>query len=295
MLIKLDQIIPDPDQPRKTFKEETLQELKSSYDKLGLIQPVTVRLCDSKYQIVIGERRYRAALLNRQEEIECIVREDVDDRKAREMQFAENSQQEDIPPLELGRAFVEHRKKYKITQEELAKVVGLSFGYISDLESLIRAAPILQDYIQSGDLDTSTAHEISTIKDEKRQEELANFVVSEGLARSAVRKLKPLIEAQKFRPVANIYASQVAEKKIPEPVEVPGAKQLLEESEIPVNILELKLGWEETTLRAKTFDLTNLDLLTPDQKANLIIVGENCIEAIQDIVDYMKGIRLLEE
>ena len=112
MKIKLDQIIPDPDQPRKTFKEEALQELQASYSTLGLIQPITVRPHNGKYMIVVGERRYRATKLDGLEEIECIIREDVKDKTAREMQFAENSAQEDIPPLEYQELLLRVMKDY---------------------------------------------------------------------------------------------------------------------------------------------------------------------------------------
>jgi len=204
--IVLNQIIPDPDQPRKTFKEKTLQELKGSYGKLGLIQPITVRPCNGKYMIVIGERRYRASLLNGQEEIECNIREDIDDKVAREMQFAENSQQENVPPLELGKAFLEHRKKCNLTQKELSSIVGLTESVISSYESLTSAAEVTQAYIISGQLDASTASEINTIKNKEQQAELAKIAVDEGLSRAVIREAKPLIEIQPSRSMQSIVA-----------------------------------------------------------------------------------------
>ena len=137
MKIAIDQIIPDPNQPRKTFNPETLSELRDSLNGLGLIQPITVRpYQDSKYMIIVGERRYTAAKQRGDSKIECIIREDIDDKTAREMQFAENSQQEDISPLELGIAFYKHRQKYHMSQEQLATIVGLSRRWIAQLESL---------------------------------------------------------------------------------------------------------------------------------------------------------------
>lgn len=207
MKIKVSQIIPDPEQPRKTFNPESISELKNSLNGLGLIQPITIRpYQDGKYMIIVGERRFTAAKQKGDDEIECIVRKDIDDKTAREMQFAENSQQEDIPPLELGKAFLEHQKKYGMTIRELAGIVGLSEGYVGDIESLVSAALTTQRYVQSGKLDASTAYEISTIKDMKRQEELAQFAVdNKNLSRSTIRQIKPLVESQKDRPIADIY------------------------------------------------------------------------------------------
>jgi len=291
MKIKISQITPDPNQPRKTFKDESLQELKDSYDKLGLIQPITVRPIDGKYQIVIGERRYRASLLNGQTEIECIVREDIDDKTTREMQFAENSQQENVAPLELGKAFLEHRKKYKMNQEELGKVVGISQRHIGRFESLILdAVSKTQEYIQSGELDVSTAVEISTIKDEKRQGELAQFAVDKGLARSAVRQLKPLVEAQSHRPIENIYASQVKPIEEPEPYAA-----VIKQAEKPVKLIELKLVAEQLTVVANSTSPEILEMLAPAQRLELADILEKCVDALEPHIQSLRGeVELIE-
>lgn len=204
MKIKLTDIAPDPNQPRKTFKEGTLQELKSSYNSLGLIQPITVRPHNGKYMIIVGERRFRASKQRGDEDIECIVRGDVDDKVAREMQFAENSQQENISPLELGKAFLEHRRRWGINQEELARVVGLAQRTVANYEGLLAAAANVQSYVQSGELDASTAYEISTIKDTEKQSEVAQVVVDRGYSRSVVRTLLPLVKTQPHVPVEHL-------------------------------------------------------------------------------------------
>lgn len=207
MRIKLDQIIPDPSQPRKTFNKETINDLQSSFDGLGLIQPITVRpTSDGKYMVVVGERRFRATKQRGDEDIECIVRDDIDDKIAREMQFTENSQQEDIPPLELGKAFLEHRKQYGLTIRDLSKIVGLHEAYVGDLESLASAALTTQKYVSLGQLDASTASEIATIKDKKKQSEVAKAAVDYGLARSAVRKVIPIVRALPEKPIESVVA-----------------------------------------------------------------------------------------
>lgn len=205
MKIKLDNIIPDPNQPRKTFNLDTIAGLKDSLSGLGLIQPITVRPTeDGKYMVVVGERRYRAVKQVGVSEIECIIRNDVDDKLAREMQLTENSQQEDIPPLELGKAFLEHRKQYGLEGKELAKVIGLSEATINQYERLNLAAKSVQSYVKSGELDASTAYEISTIKDQDKQVEVADIVAEKGLARSAVRRIIPIVKDYPARPVESI-------------------------------------------------------------------------------------------
>lgn len=207
MKIAISQIVPDQNQPRKTFNPETLLELKNSLNGLGLIQPITVRpYQDGKYMIIVGERRFTVATQRGDDEIECIVRKNVDNKTAREMQFAENTQQEDIPPLELGKAFTEHRQRYGLTQRELANIVGLSKDTINHYEALCIAAIQVQTHIRSGKLDASTAYEISTIKNKEQQEELANVAVDEGLSRAVIREVKPLIEAHPNRQIQSVVA-----------------------------------------------------------------------------------------
>jgi len=265
MKIDISQIIPDPDQPRKTFKEETLQELKGSYDKLGLIQPITVRPCDGKYQIVIGERRYRASLLNGQKEIECIVREDIDDKVAREMQFAENSQQENVPPLESGRAFLEHRKLYGMSQEELAKTTGIKRWKLQESEALLAANNVVQSYVQEHSLDStkgldaSTAYEISTIKNESKQSEVAKATVEAylpgakeaGLPRSIVRPIVARVKDEPNRSVKDIVEEIVY-------------GQPLQQPQIPFEPTSLKLTGDSLILMTDYQRiLNNLDRIKP--------------------------------
>lgn len=287
MNIQLSSIIPDPNQPRKTFKEETLKELSASYSSLGLIQPVTVRPHNDKYMIVTGERRYRAALLDGLDMIECVVRDDVDDRKAREMQFVENSQQEDIPPLELGRAFLEHRKQYGLSLRDLANVIGIPATTINGYEILCTAAGQVQSYLQSGQLDASTAYEISTIKDEKRQAELADFAVKQELTRSQVRQIKPIVESQKHRTVGQIYKTIDDEKKAAIPDVLP-PKIDTQDIDLPISLIELKLTWEKATILSKHLELSILGLLSPQQKQNLVVTGESCIRAVHSLIGYLR-------
>jgi len=205
MKIKIDQIIPDPDQPRKTFDQEKVVELSGSLDTLGLIQPITVRpTVGGKYMIIVGERRLRAAQLAGQGDVECIVREDVDDKTAREMQFAENEEQEVVPPFELGAAFISYREQYRVSQQELATSVGIGLDRIRRYESLHKITPRAQDYVKDGRLDARTASELAKVTDVTVQEKLADIVVEKDLGRPTVERIIPLVKAAPQRPVESI-------------------------------------------------------------------------------------------
>lgn len=208
MKIKLDNIIPDPNQPRKTFNPDTIGELKDSLGGLGLIQPITVRPDgDGKYMIVVGERRYRAARQTGVTEIDCILREDVDDKVAREMQFTENTQQEDIPPLELGKAFYEHRQRHSLSQEQLGRIVGFSGGHIARLESLyISLTSANVSLLSSGEIDARTAQEIARIDDTNKQNAVGQAIAKYGLGFKATTTVVQASQIAPERPIESIIA-----------------------------------------------------------------------------------------
>lgn len=208
MRIKINQIIPDQNQPRKTFNEDSITELGSSFDGLGLIQPITVRPTkDGKYMIIVGERRYRAAQKRGNTDIECTIRKDVDDKTAREMQFAENSQQEDIPPLEMAEALWKHHNLYALTQTELSLSTGLSQRQISRLFSLhIDLDHGLKPMVESGKMDSRAAYEVSRIPDHNLQIKVANAVIDRDLSVDTTAKVVQLIKARPDRPVESIVA-----------------------------------------------------------------------------------------
>lgn len=207
MKIKLDNIIPDPNQPRKTFNDETINELRTSLDGLGLIQPITVRPIDSKYMIVVGERRYRSAQKRGDIDIECIVREDIDDKTARAMQFAENTQQEDIPPLELGEAFYKHRQKYNLTQSQLGKIVGLSQRQIGRLEAIHTDLDLRSKiFVTNGKLDGRTAYEISTLSNPSLQQKVAQAIIDKDLGLNTTARVVEIVKVKPNRPIESIIA-----------------------------------------------------------------------------------------
>ncbi|NLB11146.1 ParB/RepB/Spo0J family partition protein, partial [bacterium] len=140
LLIPLDQIVPNPFQPRQNFDPIALQELADSIKEHGILTPILVRRRANKYEIVAGERRFRASKLANKTSIPAIVQE-FDDLQMSEIALIENIQRENLSPLEEARAYAELQKKYNCTQEQLAKKVGKSRPYIANILRL-RTLPI---------------------------------------------------------------------------------------------------------------------------------------------------------
>lgn len=207
MKIKINQIIPDSNQPRKTFSEEAINELQSSFGNLGLIQPITVRPIDNgRYMIIVGERRFTASKQRGDVEIECIVREDIDDKTVREMQFAENTQQEDIPDEELGQGFLSYCEKYKCTMAELARRINKDRRFIEDRIAIVtNLNPCLHNE-GAKPLNFTEKREIQTLPDFKRQEEVAEPFIKGLIHSSKAQEVVRLAKEQPSRSVPSIIA-----------------------------------------------------------------------------------------
>lgn len=206
MLIRIDKIISDPGQPRKTFKEETLEELKESVDSLGLINPLTVKPTgDGKHMIIVGERRFRAAKKAGLSEVECIVRTDVDDKKAREMQFAENYHLEPLISEEQSLAWVGHLNAYKMSQREFAQRVGVDETVVSAAVKTVRdLSPKLKPLWKSGDLSTDLATRIARVGDTNFQEKLARPILEGKVGGRKATEFVEKAKAEPTRPVEDV-------------------------------------------------------------------------------------------
>lgn len=208
MKIRLENIIPDPDQPRKTFDDEKMTDLQGSMGSLGLIQPITVRPWeDGEYMIVVGERRFRAALLDGAEEIECIVRKDVDDKKAREMQFAENYHVQALPPMEQFRAWQRHMSQYDIKPTDFSRITGVALATVREAVSVLTDLDgKLAEKIVTGNLSVRDAREIARISDPVRQNEVAHPIISGAVAGEKAQEMIRQAKMQPDRPVESIVA-----------------------------------------------------------------------------------------
>ena len=150
--INISQIIPNSSQPRKKFKESELNELATSIKKQGLIQPIIVRSLDNnQFQIIAGERRWRASQLVGLHEVDCVVRE-LEETDVLEAALIENIQREDLNVIEEANAYKNLIKIKKISNENLASIVGKSASHISNMLRLLELENNIQDMVISGDL-----------------------------------------------------------------------------------------------------------------------------------------------
>lgn len=183
-------------QPRKRFDDESLQELADSISQHGIIQPLTVRkLSSGYYQIIAGERRWRAARLAGLQEVPVIVIE-ADDRKAAELAMIENLQREDLNPMEEAVGFQSLIESYHMTQEEAAQRVGKSRSAVTNALRLLGLTPSVRKLVEEGKLSAGHARALVPLSP-SLQESAANAIVSGGLSVRQTEALVKRLSAEK--------------------------------------------------------------------------------------------------
>ncbi|ACL71096.1 ParB/RepB/Spo0J family partition protein [Halothermothrix orenii] len=180
--IFINHIEPNPFQPRKEFDEEALTELAQSIKENGLIQPVTVRqVKPDRYQLVAGERRWRASQLIGLKKIPAIIR-DYTDMQMMEMALIENLQREDLNAIEEAQAYQKMMEEFDMTQEDVARKVGKSRSSIANTVRLLNLAPKVQIYVSRETLSMGHARALLSLKDHKLQIEAADYVIKNKLS-----------------------------------------------------------------------------------------------------------------
>lgn len=180
--VKLIDIEPNRDQPRKVFDEKALSELADSIAQHGVLQPLLVRpMMDGGYQLVAGERRWRASRMAGLTEVPVVIKELTDSQVA-EIALVENLQRENLNPLEEARGYKELSERYGYTQEEVATIVGKSRSAIANALRLLGLADGVLELINTGELSAGHAKAILYSEDKDYQLELAKLVVKEGLS-----------------------------------------------------------------------------------------------------------------
>ena len=183
-------------QPRKRFDDESLQELADSISQHGIIQPLTVRkLSSGYYQIIAGERRWRAARLAGLQEVPVIVIA-ADDRKAAELAMIENLQREDLNPMEEAAGFQSLIESYHMTQEEAAQRVGKSRSAVTNALRLLGLTPSVRKLVEEGKLSAGHARALVPLSP-SLQESAANAIVSGGLSVRQTEALVKRLSAEK--------------------------------------------------------------------------------------------------
>ena len=178
--LPIDRVDPNPRQPRKAFDEESLQDLTTSIEAVGVLQPIVVRRDGERYQIVMGERRVRAARAAGLERVPAIIRTTEDDPLLRDA-LLENVHREDLNPLEEAAAYEQLLLDFGVTQEELAARLGRSRPVIANALRLLRLPGSVQRRIAARTLSAGHARAVASLEDPVQQERLADRIVAEGL------------------------------------------------------------------------------------------------------------------
>jgi ParB family transcriptional regulator, chromosome partitioning protein len=190
--IPVESITPNPRQPRQVFDEDALDELSASIRAVGLLQPVVVRqVVPGRYEIVMGERRWRACQIAGLPEIPAIVRETSDDDLLRNA-LIENLHREQLNPLEEAAAYQQLLEDFSATHEELARKIGRSRPHISNTIRLLNLPAAVQKRVAAGVLTAGHARALLGVDDPEAQEQLAHRIVAEGLSVRDVEEIVAL-------------------------------------------------------------------------------------------------------
>ena len=178
--IPIDKLRVNPYQPRKTFNEESLKELAESIKEHGVIQPIIVKKSIKDYEIVAGERRYRASKIAGKTTIPCIVREFTDEQMM-EIAVLENLQRENLNSIEEALGIESLMRNLNLTQEQVAKRVGKSRSYITNMLGLLTLPTEVKELVKEGKISTSHARTLSKMEDKEKIVELADKIINENL------------------------------------------------------------------------------------------------------------------
>jgi ParB family chromosome partitioning protein len=195
MLLALGQIRPSSLQPRKEFDQQSLEELAQSIKEKGVIQPVLVRRRGDYYELIAGERRFRAANLLNLKEIPAIVRE-AEDRDSLELSLIENIQRENLNPIEEARACQYLIDKFDLSQEEVSEILGKARVTITNTLRLLKLPLEIQEEIKKGRISFAHGRALLEITDPNQQRRLVQAIVSNSLS---VRELENLIKGQRSK------------------------------------------------------------------------------------------------
>jgi ParB family transcriptional regulator, chromosome partitioning protein len=187
--ISVDSIVPNPKQPRQVFDDDALAELKISIAEVGFLQPIVVRETGpDKYELVMGERRWRAAQAIGREVIPAIIRDTKDDAMLRDA-LLENIHRANLNPLEEAAAYQQLLEEFGATHDELAKRIGRSRPQISNTIRLLNLPPVVQRRVAAGVLSAGHARALLGLTDPAGQEQLAARIVAEGLSVRATEEI----------------------------------------------------------------------------------------------------------
>lgn len=246
--INIDLIIPNRFQPRLTFDEKTLNELAASIKEHGIIQPLVLRRLGDKFEIIAGERRYKAATLAGLTEVPAII-SNIDDNKSAELALVENVQRKNLNSLEEAKSYKKILDKEGLTQEELAKKIGVSQSTVANKLRLLNLTMEAQDALMNEKISERHARSLLTVTDPKVQVDLLNRVINERLTvRQLDDEIKKLNGEIVFEPMENPTVSDVQDVQEQAPI-------FNEEQSNPVETLDI----EEPSKEKNKFNLFNFE------------------------------------
>ncbi len=257
--LELSSIEVNPFQPRTSFNEESLRELASSIKELGVIQPITVRKLDfDSYQLVSGERRYRASKLIGLERIPAFIRI-ANDQESLEMALVENIQRQDLDPIEIALSYQRLIEEIQVTQDELSDRVGKNRSTIANYLRLLRLDPIIQTGMRDGFISMGHGRALINIEDLGDQLNIYEKIITENLS---VRATEALV-----RNIKSPTPQKTSIKKV-EPTYIKSAKKQLSElleSKVSVNVNETGKGQLIVPFKNKKDFLRILNLLKSEK------------------------------
>lgn len=214
----LEQLVANPHQPRKLFDQDRLDELVASIKQYGIIQPLVVRKNNNKYEIVAGERRWRAAKEVGLSKIPVVVR-DYTDEQIMEIALVENIQRHDLNPIEEAMAFRNLMEKLNLTQEEVAQKVGRSRSAVANVLRLLNLPTEVQKFVSRGTLTMGQARPLLALTDKKVQLEVAEKIIKDDMSAREVEKyIKELSKRKitktetKEKPTKDLYITDAQDK-----------------------------------------------------------------------------------
>jgi ParB family transcriptional regulator, chromosome partitioning protein len=188
--ISINKLVANPYQPRKVFDEETLMELKESITEHGVLQPIIVRAMGKKYEIVAGERRFRASQLAGLTEVPAIIK-DMNEQQMMELAILENLQREDLTPIEEAEAYEQLIQNLGFKQEELAKRLGKSRPHIANHIRLLQLPEEVRGFVNNGQLSMGHGRTLLGLKNKRQIPDIARKVIAQQLN---VRQLEALVQ-----------------------------------------------------------------------------------------------------
>ena len=192
-MVRINEVEPNANQPRKIFESTELEALAESINQHGMIQPITVRAMDGMYQIITGERRWRAARMAGLSEVPVIIIT-ADDKKAAELALVENIQRSDLNPIEEAKGFSALIEEYGLTQEEAAKRIGKSRSAVTNLLRLLNLPESVRNMIENGELSMGHAKVLLGMTSPEAMEKAATQIISRDLSVRETEKLVKMME-----------------------------------------------------------------------------------------------------